>query len=190
MASRHADGASLASDIVVFLPEESSTDRGWAYSSALSTVFSAYVPGILDSRVVAGMSPSRQMWREHKMGQLSRRMSRLGAEMRRRSHCECCALVLRPISSGDWWAKTSTVGESRMIWQKSARSECSRSVARLNAMLQDSGINVRFAWAGTTRFCMLSMGSPLADRVDAGQRCWSAMQYTVCEQRRTQLPGG
>ncbi|EAT77479.1 hypothetical protein SNOG_15254 [Parastagonospora nodorum SN15] len=38
MAPRHADGASLASDNVVLLPEETSTDRGWAYSSALSTL--------------------------------------------------------------------------------------------------------------------------------------------------------
>jgi len=102
----------------VVLPEESSTDRVWAYSSALSTIFLRMcLRGILDSRVVAGMSPSRQMCREHKMGQLSRSMSRLGAEMRRGSHCEWCALVSRAISSGDWWAKTSRVGELQMIWQ-------------------------------------------------------------------------
>jgi hypothetical protein len=35
------------------------------------------------------------------------------------------------------------------------------------------------AWAGATGFCMLGMGSPLADRVDAGQRYWSATQYAM-----------
>ncbi|KAH3941745.1 hypothetical protein HBH98_206090 [Parastagonospora nodorum] len=48
MAPRHADGASLASDNVVLLPEETSTDRGWAYSSALSTLtLRMWIPGWL-----------------------------------------------------------------------------------------------------------------------------------------------